>query len=248
VGPQALRYVALGDTFTFGDGVRQMDRWPNQLVRILRPELDLDLVANLSGRSIASHDVIDEQLPELSHLEPMFVTVQVGGNDACLWREGSVATYRENMATILDAVLGLVDADRVVVLTAPDFTLMPVQPGTCKGVAAEQSARVAELNDTLHEVASERDVAVVDVAPIADRVTLDPTLVATDGAHPSRKQYAGWADLVALTVRGLFDDTAPASGQAPASVPEASVGLPPAPSTDASTGPDASPVLFTSLR
>ena len=54
VGPGALRYVALGDSYTFGDGVKQSDRWPNQLVRILRPDLDLDIVANLSGRSTAT--------------------------------------------------------------------------------------------------------------------------------------------------------------------------------------------------
>ena len=52
-----------GDSYTFGDGVQQSDRWPNQLVRILRPDLDLDIVANLSGRSTATQDLIEDQLP-----------------------------------------------------------------------------------------------------------------------------------------------------------------------------------------
>ncbi len=81
VGPQALRYIALGDSYTFGDGVRQRDRWSNQLVRILRPELDLDLIANLSSRNTASRDLIEDQLPDLPDLGPQFVSVQVGAND-----------------------------------------------------------------------------------------------------------------------------------------------------------------------
>lgn len=204
VGPEALRYVALGDPYTFGDGVRQMDRWPNQLVRILRPALDLDLIVNLAGRSIASRDVIDEQLPDLRELEPQFVTLQVGANDVCFYREGTPDAYRSNIAEILDGVLALVDADRVVALTAPDFTLMPVQTGSCAGELEEQAARIRELNGILMEVAGARGVPVVDVSPIANRVTSDPSLVGADGIHPSAKQYAGWADLVALTVRELF--------------------------------------------
>ena len=42
-------------------------------------------------------------------------------------------------------------------------------------------------------------------------MTFDPTLVASDGDHPSAKQYAGWADLVAIAVRRLFRDGPTAS-------------------------------------
>ena len=115
VGPEALRYVAIGDSFTFGDGVRQMDRWPNQLVRILRPALDLDLVANLAARSVASKQLIEQQLPKLQQLEPRFVSVQVGGNDAYFATPPD--DYAANMRTILDEVLAVVPAARVVVVT-----------------------------------------------------------------------------------------------------------------------------------
>ena len=80
-GPGALRYVALGDSYTFGDGVQQADRWPNQLVRILRPDLDIDIAANLSGRSTATQRPHQDQLPQLVELRPQFVSVQVGAND-----------------------------------------------------------------------------------------------------------------------------------------------------------------------
>jgi len=226
VGPDALRYVALGDSYTFGDGVTQADRWPNQLVRILRPDLDLDIAANLAGRSTASQDVIEDQLPRLVDLEPQFVSVQVGVNDAIAANTVTAANYSDNMATILDTVLGEVDADRVVVLTTPDYTLTP--QGAIFDDPEGRSARTREFNALLRDAARSRGIAVVDISPISDRVPLDPTLVAPDGLHPSGKQYAGWADLVAETVRKLFREAPTASGGSPAASagdsPEASTG------------------------
>jgi lysophospholipase L1-like esterase len=204
-GPEALRYVALGDPYTFGDGVRQSDRWPNQLVRILRPQLDLDLIANLATRGAYSRDLIDDQLPALEQLEPQFVSIQAGANDACQPVDPALATYRDNLESLLDAVVALVGADRIVMVTAPDFTLVPKPPtDVCAGDAAEQAEQVRQANAILEDVARSRGVAVADITSIADRVPRDPSLVASDGAHPSSKQYAGWADLVAEQVRPLF--------------------------------------------
>jgi lysophospholipase L1-like esterase len=248
VGPEALRYVAMGDPYTFGDGVRQMDRWPNQMVRILRPELDLDLVANLAGRGAASRQVVESQLPALQKLSPQFVSVQVGANDVCVYDEHTTAAYRANMVTILDAVLALVEPDRVIVLTAPDYTLTPAHR-VCTGDAAEQAARIQELNGILGQVAAERGIAVVDIAPIADRVAQDRTLIAADGTHPSGKQYAGWADLAAGTVRRLFRSPQPSADAAPKLV--APSGIPTATGSQVDGAPSASaaarsPVLVTS--
>jgi lysophospholipase L1-like esterase len=243
VGPEALRYVALGDSFTFGDGVRQMDRWPNQLVRILRPELDLDLVANLAARTVASKQLIEQQLPKLQQLEPDFVSVQVGGNDAYFAYPPD--DYAANMRTILDEVLAVVPAERVVVVTTPDFTLTEVEGAADEAEA--RSARVAQLNEIVTQVAADRGVATVDISPVADRVTSDPTLVASDGSHPSAKQYAGWADLVAPTVRRLFREfPVEASAGTPENVPIVPVGPSPDPSLTELAGPTPSPVLITS--
>jgi lysophospholipase L1-like esterase len=233
----------MGDSFTFGDGVRQMDRWPNQLMRILRPELDLDLVANLAARTVASKQLIEQQLPKLQQLEPGFVSVQVGGNDAYFAYPPD--DYAANMRTILDEVLELVPAERVVVVTTPDFTLTEVEGAADEAEA--RSARVAELNEIVTQVAADRGIATVDIAPVADRVTFDPTLVASDGSHPSAKQYAGWADLIAPIVRRLFRELpAQASAGASGAVPSVPIGPSPEPSLTQLVGPTASPVLITS--
>jgi len=40
-----VRYVALGDSYTIGTSVAEVERWPNQLVAALAPDLTGDLAS-----------------------------------------------------------------------------------------------------------------------------------------------------------------------------------------------------------
>jgi len=208
---EPLRYVAMGDSYAIGYGLsRQVDRWPNQLVRALRPDTAIQLVDNLAGKSDGTYEVIEEQLPLLEELLPDLVSLQVGVNDVVRVSKLTDDEYRANLETILDGVQGspttaragildLVSPDRVFLVTTPDYTLAPEQPYDRPG----DQATIARFNDILREVAAARGVAVVDIAPISDLVPRDPTLLADDGWHPSAKQYAGWVELMAPNVRQL---------------------------------------------
>jgi lysophospholipase L1-like esterase len=122
-------------------------------------------------------------------------------------------------------VLGLVPADRAVVITTPDFTLIPAYRSLYEGTPMR--ARIERFNELLREAAATRGIAVVDISAISERVPEDPSLVASDGKHPSGKQYAGWADLVAERVRRLFAATPSAPAASPESeTQEASPGGP----------------------
>ena len=89
------------------------------------------------------------------------------------------------------------------VVTTPDYTLTPTG-AALYGEPEVKSAMIREFNGCCTAAAAARGIAVVDVSPISDRVAELPSLVADDGVHPSGKQYAGWADLVAERVRRLF--------------------------------------------
>ena len=133
---------------------------------------------------------------------------------------------RANMATILDTVLasGAGGPDR-----RGDDTGLHPHPRVRHPVRRHprRSERaIQHFNELLREAAAARGITVVDISPISDRVPDDPSLVASDGMHPSGKQYAGWADLVAETVRRLFREPPTASrgsSATPSGAPGASV-------------------------
>jgi lysophospholipase L1-like esterase len=199
--PGALRYVALGDSYTIGTSVEPAERWPDQLVARLGPQPPtLDLVANLAVNGYASGDVVGRQLPELAELRPGFVSLLVGVNDVVQGVPG--ARFAANAALILDAILAHVAADRVVVVATPDYTVTP--QGAAYGDPARQAAGIVECNRLLAELARARGVAWVDIHDLSLAAATDRSLVAGDGLHASGAQYGLWVARILPVVERLL--------------------------------------------
>jgi lysophospholipase L1-like esterase len=198
---QPLAYVALGDSYTIGTSVAEADRWPNQLVARL-PAGVLRLVANLAVNGYTSADVISAELPQLAALRPGFATLLVGVNDVV--QGVSAQAFRERAATILDAILDRLPANRIVAVSTPDYTVTP--EGARYGDPDTQRAAIVRTNATLTELAATRDIAVVDVFDLSRRVANERNLVSTDGLHPSGAQYRLWVDRMAPVVERLLAD------------------------------------------
>ncbi len=196
--PGALRYVALGDSYTIGTSVREADRWPNQLVAL---EPRLELVANLGVNGFTSRDLIEVELPQLDALEPEFLTVLIGVND--IVQHVPPETYRRNVVRILDEAVDRVGSGRVLVVTTPDYTVTP--RGGDYGNPADQAAGIAANNAIITEVARGLGITVVDIHDISLEAASDPSLVANDGLHPSGAQYARWVERILPVVDPLLE-------------------------------------------
>ena len=192
-----LRYVALGDSYTIGISVEEADRFPNQLVGRF---VGLELVANLGVNGYSSAQLIDRELPQLDALQPDFVTVLIGVNDVV--RGVPADSYRANMNEIFDSLLERLPANRIVVVSTPDYTRTP--QGAAFGDPAQQRAEIATFNGIEREIAELRGIAFVDISSVADTADRDSSLVAYDGLHPSGKQYGRWVDLIAPVVEELL--------------------------------------------
>jgi lysophospholipase L1-like esterase len=198
----ALRFVALGDSYTIGTAVRHADeRWPNRLVATLGPtHPTLELVANLGVNGYTSRDLIEHELPALAALRPDFASVLIGVNDVVQGVPSE--TYRANAGRILDTLRGSLPASRLVTVATPDYTVTP--QGAAYGDPAAQSAAIRAGNAVLRELAGERGIAFVDILDISLRAADDGSLVADDGLHPSGAQYALWVERIAPVVKDLL--------------------------------------------
>lgn len=202
VSTRSLRFVALGDSYTIGTAVDQAsERWPDRLVAALgtRPAA-LELVANLAVNGFTSRDVIEAELPQVPALRPDFASLLIGVNDVV--QAVSPDTYRTNAAGILDTLLELLPANRLVTVSTPDYTVTP--QGASYGDPTVQSAAIRTNNRILGELATERGIAFVDIHDLSLRAADDRNLVADDGLHPSGAQYALWVERIAPVVAGLL--------------------------------------------
>jgi len=197
----ALRYVALGDSYTIGTSVALDERWPNQLIAALGSAgPTLDLVANLGVNGFTSRDVLEVEMPRLAALQPEFVTLLIGVNDVV--QRVSAETYRRNVTSILDDLAARVGAERILVITTPDYTVAPA--GGDFGDPSQQAAAIRTNNEILTGLAAGRRIATVDIYDLSQRAASDRSLVAADGLHPSGAQYALWVTRVVPAVESLL--------------------------------------------
>ena len=197
--PMGLRYVALGDSYTIGTSVTLAQSWPSQLVARMNGQLVL--VANLGVNGYSSADLIAAELPALDDLRPQFVTIQIGVNDVV--RRVHQVDYQANVELILDELLMRLAPDRILAVATPDYTATPM--GGTFGNPAQQRAAIDHFNDVLREAAQARGISFVpDIYETSRRVVADPSLVASDGLHPSGAQYALWVDAILPVVEELL--------------------------------------------
>lgn len=192
-----LRYVALGDSYTIGTSVLAPERWPEQLVRRVP---GLVLVANLGVNGFTSRDVIDVELPQLPVLQPDFITLLIGVNDVV--QGVPEATYRHNVEQIIDELRRIAGANRIVVVTTPDYTVTPA--GADYGDPAQHATGIRTNNAIITELATARGIVVINIYDISLGAATDRSLVASDGLHPSGSQYVLWADRIAPAIEALL--------------------------------------------
>lgn len=194
----ALRYVALGDSYTIGTSVSSPESWPSQLVARVP---NLQLVANLGVNGYTSRDLINEELPALHGRAPEFVTLMIGVNDVV--QGVPEETYRANLGVILPALLAEVANDRVLCVATPDYTVTP--QGSAFGSPQPQRAGIERVNALLGEACAAHGIRFVpEIFDISEGAARDLTLVAGDGLHPSGKQYALWVDAIAPIVEDML--------------------------------------------
>ncbi len=128
------------------------------------------------------------------------MSVLIGVNDVV---QGiPVASYARNVEHILDTLLAMLPAGRILTIATPDYTVTPA--GADYGDPRRQRDGIAEVNATMARLAGVRRIAFVDIVDLSLRVSEDRSLVASDGLHPSAAQYALWVERIEPVVARLI--------------------------------------------
>ena len=139
-----LRYLALGDSYTIGEGVEDCARWPAQLARALRADgmaiTDPQVIAQTGWTT----DELDAAI-DAAQLLPGYdlASLLIGVNNQ--YRGRSVEEYREQFSGLLERAIALAghQHSRVFVLSIPDWSVTPFAQG-------RDRARIAQEIDQCH--------------------------------------------------------------------------------------------------
>ncbi len=188
-------FLALGDSYTIGEAVRESERWPVQLAARLREHgiaIDAPRIIATTGWTT---DELSVAMDDSTFAPPYaLVTLMIGVNNQ--FRGRNVREYREQFDALLVRAIHLAggDATRVIVLSIPDWGATPFGHRSGRDLA-QVTAQVDAFNATARAATGVHGAAWVDVTPVSREVTNHPELAAHDGLHPSSAMYARWVDL-----------------------------------------------------
>ncbi|MFC5743127.1 SGNH/GDSL hydrolase family protein [Dyella tabacisoli] len=196
-----LHYLALGDSYSIGEGVPASGRWPMQLAARLRregiPLADPQIIATTGWTT-------DELSAAMDHatLAPPYdlVSLLIGVNNQ--YRGRGAGEYRQEFQRLLAGAICLAGGcpQRVLVLSIPDWGATTFGHGCGRDIA-----HVAYALDVFNAIARDEvqraRACWVDVTGLSRQ---QPQLLAEDGLHPSVEQYGLWVDVALPVVRGVF--------------------------------------------
>lgn len=197
---EPLKILALGDSYTIGEGVKQGEIWPVQLGAKLRPEGPAPAVSVIAKTGWTTANLQRAVLAVQPQTKGPYdlVTLLIGVNNQ--YQGLDEKEYREQFVDLLTKSIGYANknAKRVVVVSIPDYSVTPFCEGRDRAAIAKALER---FNAICKEESGKAGVVYVDITPGSREAVAKPELLAADGLHPSAKMYAQWAEKVFAAVK-----------------------------------------------
>ena len=185
-----LRYLALGDSYTIGEGIEFEDNYPNQIVNQI---FLIDSVTVIAKTGWTTDELIDT-LNNLQLDKFDVVSLLIGVNNQ--FRGYQIDKYVMEFENLLIRAIDYSkDKKNVFVLSIPDYGVTPF--GKVKG--QERIYREINSYNNINKIMAEKyNVMYFDITEISRKAENDTSLLAEDKLHPSKKMYKIWIDKLKL--------------------------------------------------
>ena len=199
----AKTFLALGDSYTIGQSVQITERFPAQTAALLKVQglniKDPEYIATSGWTTLNLQNAIAVNNPKGPY---DIVTLLIGVNDQ-YQTGGDTTGYRERFTNLLRKAIELAGGNKlhVFVLSIPDYSVTPFASGNNTALISMQIDTFNFINE---QVTLEFGVDYTNITPSTRLALSDPSLIATDGLHPSAKEYAVWAALLSPKIKAVL--------------------------------------------
>ena len=198
----AISFLALGDSYTIGEGAPAADRWPVQLAALAQaqhlPLASPDIIARTGWTTAELQEAIRAAN---NHQTYGLVSLLIGVNNQ--YRGQSMALYRQEFRALLATAIHFAggQAGHVVVLSIPDWGQAPFAEGRDR---TQIAAEIDQFNQAAHEECQHADVAFVDITPATRAAAGHAPQFTADGLHYTGPQMHQWATQALPVVQRLL--------------------------------------------
>ena len=196
-------YLALGDSYTIGQSVTAAVRFPAETINILsKDSVNFNVPEYIAQTGWSTRNLISAvNTAPPSKTTYDFVTLLIGVNNQYQGR--SQAEYTAEFTELLNSAIQYAGnrTKRVAVLSIPDWGVTPFANGRDRALIALQ---IDSFNVINKQIALAKGINYIDITPSTRMAATDISLVATDGLHPSGKEYNKWAVLLAAVIKSVL--------------------------------------------
>jgi len=194
-----ISYLALGDSYTIGEGAPEAGRWPVQLAAQAQaqglPLAAPTIIARTGWTTAELQDAIRAAHDTRTY---GLVSLLIGVNNQ--YRGQSLALYRAEFRALLATAVAFAGGQprHVVVLSIPDWGQTPFADGRDRAQIAQE---IDQFNAVAHEECRSADVAFVDITPLTRAAAGHAGEFTADGLHYTPAQMQQWAALALPVVQ-----------------------------------------------
>ncbi|MFK7808128.1 MAG: SGNH/GDSL hydrolase family protein [Saprospiraceae bacterium] len=194
-------YLALGDSYTIGQGVSPEERWPNQLQAALATDsiyIDtLSIIAQTGWTTANLIDNIASQNPPPQDI----VSLLIGVNDQ--FQNKPYEVFTDGFDELLQTAIDLAgSSDNVFVVSIPDYGVTPFGSNNSATIAME----LDEYNAYMEGECEGLDIPFINITEISRALEGDENALASDNLHPSGYQYGLWVEEMFAEVKVLLGE------------------------------------------
>lgn len=191
-------YLALGDSYTIGEGVPIYESFPYQAAQNLRGAGYACHAPEIIARTGWTTDELQQGIDNTKLLYGYdFVSLLIGVNNQ--YRGKSTGPYMQEFAALLDQAISFAGGNQknVFVISIPDWGVTPFAEGRDRQQIARE---IDAFNEVARNISLQHEVHHIEITTAQRAVANDKSYVAADNLHPSGKEYARWAKLLAAAM------------------------------------------------
>ncbi len=189
-----ITYLALGDSYTIGESVSEQERFPVRLVNILQKNnVNIEHPDIVAVTGWTTGNLLNELNTNPPKPNYSFVTLLIGVNNQYQGR--SLEEYKTEFSQLLNIAIACAGnkKDHVFVLSIPDYSVTPFARNLD---TAKIEKEIDQFNEANRLISQNVGVNYLDITSISRDAKKAPSLIASDGLHPSSEQYSKWDQIL----------------------------------------------------
>ena len=183
-------FIALGDSYTIGEGVNEDERWPNQFVDVAYESgVDFDQPMIIAETGWKTYDLLNAIDQTNFTKKYDYISLLIGVNNQ--FNSRPIDEFEEDLNKLMDEMKRIKKNDgSIIIISIPDWGYTPFGESSDMSDISEQ---INLFNSSLRKFATTNGLKYVDVTEISRRGINEPDLITNDNLHPSGIMYLEWA-------------------------------------------------------